>query len=476
MQAAVPNMLLVGTSREVERRDNASFDACVADLRRDDLVTDVALTGFDTGETARFIGAVGGPRDEIDTSLASAVVKATNGNPLFVRELVRDLKARGLLDPADPARPSSAAIDAVGIPAGVGDIIRRNLGRLSLATRDVLAIAAVVGERFDTPVLRRAGGWSESRVLDALDEAVVNRVLDEDIDNVDRHRFSHALVRRALYEQHTAARRAQLHRDVAEALEAEHATDEEPPIDEIAHHFCAGLASGHTAQAVRYGRAAGDQALAKLAFDEAAAWYERALAADAVGPSDGAGRVELLLALADARDRAGSADAGRSAVLDAIDVARRLQWPDGFARAALCYFGIARGGGPEAAEADRDLEPLLEEALTSLTDRAGALRARVMAALAWELQAGGTTARGESLIREAENVARRLADREALIAALESRHQSLLGSPRVEDRRAVGEELVALGGPLRAPIPIVRDRLELGDAGPLRAVVADFEA
>ena len=82
----------------------------------------------------------------------------TGGNPFFLEELLRDERER------DGA--------AEGPPAGVRDVVDRRLARLTDAAREVLALAATVGLRFDLKGLAAAGDWPSDALLDALDEAV----------------------------------------------------------------------------------------------------------------------------------------------------------------------------------------------------------------------------------------------------------------------------------------------------------------
>jgi predicted ATPase len=103
-----------------------------------------------------------------------------------------------------------------------------------------------------------------------------------------------------LYDGLTTARRASLHRKVAEAIEAAHAGRLDDQLPALAHHWArASTTSGDTARAADYARRAGDRALAQLAHDEAAAYYRSALELldAAEGRADDPERLRLLIAL-----------------------------------------------------------------------------------------------------------------------------------------------------------------------------------
>ena len=94
----------------------------------------------------------------------------------------------------------------------------------------------------------------------------------------DRFSFSHALIRSTLYEELNSARRARLHRKVGVALEELTQATPGTRIDELAHHWLNAAQAADIAKTIGYVRQAGDHALANLAFEEAAAYFERALA------------------------------------------------------------------------------------------------------------------------------------------------------------------------------------------------------
>src|SRR5262249_55221733 len=151
----------------------------------------------------------------------------------------------------------------------------------------------------------------------------------------------------------------------------------ESRIDELAHHWLAATQVSDQAKAVSYARRAGDRALTSLAFEEAAAHYERALGVlQPRGRDDEVVRCDLLIATADARRRAGSPQY-RETVSTAVELARRLGDAERLALAALVS---ARPGGntANANVVDDTLLALYEEASAALGTTDSLLRARVL--------------------------------------------------------------------------------------------------
>ena len=135
-------------------------------------------------------------------------------------------------------------------------------------------------------------------VLDALESATDAHLIRSIPAQPASWSFTHALIREALVGELSTLRGARLHARVAEALAA---TPAARPA-ELAHHGIEAAALVGAERAAEWARAAGDAALARLAYEEAAAHYDDAL--EVTGP-----RPDLLLALADALMRAGDREA-----------------------------------------------------------------------------------------------------------------------------------------------------------------------
>ena len=176
----------------------------------------------------------------------------TEGNPLFVGEIVRLLAAERRLD-----EPATAPL---AIPQSVREVIGRRLRHLSDECNRLLTLASVLGREFDLDALAAVSGLERGAILELLDEAIEARVVSEVPGAIGRMRFAHALIRDAAYHRLTTSRRVQLHRQVGEALEALYSSDLDPHLAELAHHFFESAAGGDGQKAVDYARRAGARA------------------------------------------------------------------------------------------------------------------------------------------------------------------------------------------------------------------------
>ena len=455
-------ILVVGSYRAVDARQTPQVAAALGEVARE--AHHLPLRGFGQAEVGQFIERTYG-HSATDAVVAS-VHNATDGNPLFVDEVVRLLAVEGRLD-------GSATLGHLGIPDGVCEAIRRRLAPLSADCRELLTVAAVAGREFDLGCVRVAAGLSAGALGVALDEALGAAIIVERSAALAHYAFSHVLVRDCLYDDLTPARRLGLHLRVAEALEELHAADPELHLDELAHHFFQAAAGGGAQKAVGYSTRAGDRALRLVAYEDGVAHYECALQALALAPSDARRCCDLLLALGQTQDRAGNGEGAKRTFERAAQIARALGSAELLARAALGY-GAHWSLAFSAPRVDQHLLDLLEEARAALGDEQSPLAVRVTARLALKLCFSGGRPRGQTLSRQALALARTLGDTPTLAYTLCAHHEVLLGPDHLEERRASVEEIFRLAREsgskelvLRGHARNLYDLLEVGDRAAL---------
>jgi tetratricopeptide (TPR) repeat protein len=428
-------LMIVATCRDGEASESPETLEVMADLLRAGRL--ITLRGLERGQVSRLIAQIA--ETEPWSGKVAAIHETTGGNPLFVREVTRLLSAQDALD-----RPGRLSIP---VPDSVRAVIRRRLAPMSAAAVQVLSAAAVVGRDFDLTLVGAASGLPTEGVLDSLSDAVALGFVAEAADTAGVYRFTHPLMREAIYEGLPIAARTQMHQRVGEAIERVHGdgAGSSAHLGELAYHFARSAAIGEGAKAAEYARRAGERAMHAFAYEEAALQYRRALDALALASApDPLTRCELLLCLGRAQARAGDYQEARASCLRATELARELGDAARLARAALGF------GEPqvEGGLVDRQLVALLEEALEGLSPEDSTLRARLVARLSLELtfadDAALREARRESLSLEALQMARRLGDVVALCNALRARWLARWGPDGLEERTALAEEHLAL--------------------------------
>ena len=220
------NLMLLGTYRDVEVSRRHPLSQSLGTLIRERLFLRVQIGGLTQEDVGRFVEAAIGARPHPE--LVTAVHGRTEGNPLFVGEVVRLLGQQGMEESQDWD---------ISIPEGVWDVIGRRLDRLSELCNQVLTTASVIGREFDFRLLDKLAGTSEDQLLQVLEEASEAHVIEEMPGGKERYQFSHGLIQQTLSEELLTSRRVRLHARIGEALETLYGEDVGLHSAELAHHF-----------------------------------------------------------------------------------------------------------------------------------------------------------------------------------------------------------------------------------------------
>jgi tetratricopeptide (TPR) repeat protein/archaellum biogenesis ATPase FlaH len=302
-------LLVVGTYRDVEVDRNHPLSAALAELRRVSTYGRVLLRGLNPDEVRRMLESI--TREEVPWNLAEAVHRQTEGNPLFVQEVVRYLVEEGLLAQQEGRyRPTKDTPLEMNIPEGLRDVIGKRLSLISKECNQLLSIAAVIGREFSLEVLKKVSGLSDDELFSACEEAKKAAVVEErsGVGAAVTYRFAHAFFRQTLYEEMIAPRRIRLHQQVARALEAIYETRLGEHATELAEHFSHSSDSADLEKAVSYGEMAAKRAIDVYAYGEAVRLLDQAVKIQEIyAPEDKAKRCDLLMTLSDAFSLAGRA-------------------------------------------------------------------------------------------------------------------------------------------------------------------------
>ena len=225
--------------------------------------------------------------------LARTIVELSEGNPLYVEELVRKLIDDGVLRATEAARWEVAKpVSELELPRSIQALIAARLDGLPEDEKALLQDAAVVGRVFWAGTVAALSGRNPADVRDALGRLRVKElVLPNDPPSFsDEHEFTfrHALIRDGAYDSLPKSLRAEKHEQVARWAEARAGDRAEDIAELIATHEVEALryvdelgdARGREElerAAYRWSRAAGDRAAGLWLAGEAVRWYADAL-------------------------------------------------------------------------------------------------------------------------------------------------------------------------------------------------------
>lgn len=439
-------VLLLGTYRATAVSGSTTLRESLFRLRGLPEHRLVTLPALGRDDVARLIEGKLGRRPE--DAVLDRLFRESEGNPFFVEHLVNYLVEIGALGGTN----EGPDWEDFGVADGVHALVERRLQRRTGSCRQLLAIAAVCGRRFDVGLLTRVRaaetGQPLARVLDAtltdLDEAVVARIIEPQTNRADRFQFVHSLFRDSIYRGLGIAERSRRHRRVGEAIEAEPRRHILTRVFEMAEHFFRGATAGGADAAVRHCAEAGRLAASVFAYESAARCYTQAIdTLPLVEPPNPKREAELCVALAETHWKAGSIAACRATALRAAALARDLGEPQLLARAALSHGRTLSIRQPADTGIDEAFVHLLEEANVTLPKLDHPLRALVSARLGWAYYYRSKPLDlRESLGLDAVEMAHRLEDPEVLLDVLADAHVALAFPGRAGERLAIANELV----------------------------------
>jgi tetratricopeptide (TPR) repeat protein len=387
----------------------------------------IDLDHFDVGEELEFTNALlDMSKNELGAEFREHLAKLTEGHPLFVIELLRDMGERGdILQGENGLWREGPSMRWDSFPAEVEGIIEKRIYRLPEDLRLILTIASVQGDSFFAEVIAAVTQTAFHQLIRQLSSELNHRyrliqehgILSAGSERLSQYRFRHHLFQIYLYEHLGAAERMYLHEAVGNALETLLSGTGELPAAQLARHFQEARMSEKASQ---YLLLAGQEACRLLAFDEAIVHFESGLLElKRIHPSPETSRLEYEfdLNLARARWHDGRVKEAVIAFQDAIEIARSLDDPHALGQAVLAYEEPRwrLNLGTELSQ------PLMREALADLREEQSGLRVRLLVGLARSLLASGKQDELRTTVDQALNIARRIKDQVALCDALRIR-------------------------------------------------------
>jgi predicted ATPase len=202
-------ILVLGSYRDAAVDRQHPLSETLEELTRHTLFEWVRLGGLAPDEVRTLVGLLAG--SAASSIPFDTVLEKTDGNPFFVTELVRFLTA------GTAARTQGRAARGPDVPPAVREVILGRLARLSPSCNEALSVASVIGRDFTLEGVERASELDAETLSDAIDEGRKAGMISEGPGGDPR--FAHVLLQEAVCEALGRARRARLHRRVAEWFE-----------------------------------------------------------------------------------------------------------------------------------------------------------------------------------------------------------------------------------------------------------------
>ena len=244
-------LLILGTQRETQTMPGWLHLKTL--LEREHMLHPLTLYRLSLAEIGLLARSMALPRSMQTETFLKRLLTETEGNPLFITELLQTLTADRL--PVDGIWP---------IPQTVQTVIENRLVRLSETTYQVMTAAAVIGRGFTDSTLAQVSDLALEAILTALEEAIAKHIIIEQANGYD---FTHDKIRAVMLDHLTQSRRRYLHGRLAAALEATLSND----FGRLSYHF---EMAGDLLRARNYGLQAARQTVELYADEDALHWYD----------------------------------------------------------------------------------------------------------------------------------------------------------------------------------------------------------
>jgi DNA-binding CsgD family transcriptional regulator len=410
-------VLVLGAYRADPPDRSVALLAAVSRLGHLPYVDRLPLAPFTRDGVAEYLERFGGLSTADADQPAGTIMRVTGGNPFLVGstwpQLLTAMRGGGRVD----------------LPDSAIDLLRPRIAMLDPAERDLLEVAAVLGETVDVVELLAIGSGTPDRDLAAFDAIVRAGLLESPVSPESLYRFPHAIARQAVLDQLPPSEAMRVHARIAQTLEARFPAAPRL-LQRLAHHYSAARALGFADRAVTYLIRSAESADVRLAHVEAAHLFEQAAAL--TGRADERDQLRAR----SARSWSFASDFARAReqhlrTMSSEDARTRL-------RAAIGYEDASwRPGLPGARAAE-----LLTTALAGLLqDERDPLVIEGLASLGRATAYTGDLDEGAVFGDRAVALARALGDQHTLAAALRARVWHTLRPDGLHERMTMVEEL-----------------------------------
>ena len=243
-------------------------------LGSENLFSTIELGRFDHKHTTEIISNLLEVKN-IPDEFAKLIYNETEGNPFFIKEVLRTLIEDGALYIEDEKLKLKISPDEMVIPISIKELIHLRLQRLDEVSVDVLEYASVIGNEFPLELLNNIIDMPESKLVNVLSKLTEAKFI-EDLKKEDSFvfQFTHNKIHEVIYNSINSVKKKVIHLRLAKYLEDSKIDNIDEVVYDLAHHFYNGLDFD---RALSYSIEGGEKAMRTYANKEALDLYNIAL-------------------------------------------------------------------------------------------------------------------------------------------------------------------------------------------------------
>jgi len=268
-------LLIVGTYRNNEVSEEhrlVRFKEWAG--RNDHPVDEIRLESFDDARMRKLVSGLLHEEEDQVSEISKVILRKSKGNPFFAIEALKQLVlGNAVVLDHGRWRTDPDILDRIEISSSMVDLILQRISLLDDKWIALLSYAAIIGRKFDMKLLFRLAQDPRSRIrvaeeelLDIIDGAIQNNLLEEDLREKGKILFAHDRIKEAFEKGLGEEEKKGLHLQIARTLEELNREDVEEVVFDLAHHYIAG---GDEEKALEYAFPAGEKAKRSFANGDA---------------------------------------------------------------------------------------------------------------------------------------------------------------------------------------------------------------
>ncbi len=411
-------VILIGAYRPGDVSESDPLKKAMRRMSRKKLYHEIELEPLEEDSIEKMISEITGI-EKIPDDFVRKLEDKTNGNPLFVKEIVNQMLKERLIDIEKGEFPTEREI--FYIPDVVQKVIEQRVFDLNDESREILQLGSVIGKDIPFELLANASGENEFELLDKIDPLLENNIWEED-PREDVFSFSHNLFLDTIYEGVGKwLERKNLHIKIAEATEKVYEEDLDDRYFTLGHHFKKGE---DYEKAFDYFMKAGEKAEKVYAHEDAIERYEEALMiANRTGEIEKEKEIRLLEELGEINNIIGNYEESRKYLRQPLVEVSEPERKRRFYRNIIDSW-YNEGEFDKVIEITDEALYLGEEDHSDIDEMSGSRRekntteiCKLLSKKAWALMRKGEYERAKEIFFEELNRAEELGDRSVLAQA-----------------------------------------------------------
>ena len=235
--------------------------------------TKVGLTQLGIDSSSQLVQAIleGG---EITPEIREIILKRAGGNPLFVEELTHNLLENGSIEKRDRQYVLTRKASEIQVPDTLQGIIASRIDRVEQSLKRVMQMASVIGREFAFRILESIMGMREGLKSSLLNLQGLEFISEKQLFPELEYIFKHALTQEVAYNSLLQTRKKEIHKKVAQSIEALYPDRMEEYYELLAYHY---KRSDDAEKALDYLDKANQKAARRNAMKEAMAYFDEAM-------------------------------------------------------------------------------------------------------------------------------------------------------------------------------------------------------